>query len=96
MKLTPNEVRVLQAIDASEYGDFLQDAVWTFSVTQECGVAAGSVAGVVSSLVKKGLLKASSEGADATLRMTDSGAQTYVKIMDGITRKHAICTHCGR
>jgi hypothetical protein len=35
MKLTPNEVRVLQAIDASEYGDFLQDEVWTFSVTQE-------------------------------------------------------------
>jgi hypothetical protein len=87
MKITVSELKVLEALDASEYGDVLTDPVWTFSVTEECGIASASVAGVVSSLVKKGLVWAGGTSRDATLQMTEAGAAAYLDATGGTSRK---------
>jgi hypothetical protein len=79
--LTALELSVLRAIDASEYGDVLTDEIWMFSVTDNMeagGATPKQLPGVVSSLVKKGLVKSGGTGNDAGIHMTDAGATAYV------------------
>jgi hypothetical protein len=77
MKLTPNEVRVLQAIDASEYGDNLLDSVWSFTIADHSDLAPRSIGGIVSSLSKKGITKSSGYGNEETIRLTPYGVGVY-------------------
>lgn len=60
MRLTANEHAVLVAIDNSEYGDLLTDAVWTFTLADNmsaCGPTGNALSGTVSSLSQKGFLE---------------------------------------
>lgn len=84
MKLTKFELAVLTAIDNSEYGEYLLDEIWSFSVTQnmpEDGPKGRSISGVVSSLSKKGLVHCGGTwGQDmATIGMTEAGVKLYVE-----------------
>lgn len=57
MKLTPNEIKVLNAMRNNEYQDALQDGgTWTFTAVDNSGLTEKVARGVLSSLVKKGLV----------------------------------------
>lgn len=81
--LTANERKVLVGIDASEYGDDLQDSVWLFSVRDRSNVRGLTLSGTVASLVKKGLVKVAggsrpltsdtNADRDHEIRITDAG-----------------------
>ena len=85
--LTANELTVLKAIDDSEYGCYLTDAIWSFSIADNCNLAPTSIPGVVSSLVKKGLVRCAGYGNDAEVRMTDIGAHEYIRANGGSTKE---------
>lgn len=74
--LTEKEVQVLQAIDGSEFGNYLSDDVWTWSVTD---AVAFDSRGVISSLVKKGFVRADGRGRDMTIGMTYEGYRAYIQ-----------------
>jgi|TARA_R110001606_G_scaffold151568_2_gene292072 hypothetical protein len=77
--LTENELEVLKAIDNSEYGDFLTDDIYAWSIADNIqNVTIGSVAGIVSSLNKKGLIVSRGTGDDAGVRITNEGVKVYV------------------
>lgn len=81
INITENEFKVLRAIDESEYGNMLTDAVWSWSITDHCSLPARSIGGVVSSLRKKGLVYCGDVGTeDAATGMTDAGAERYAHI----------------
>ncbi len=90
MHLTEFEFQVLEAIDKSEYGDYLTDMVWQFSVSERIqGLSKTQFPGVVSSLVKKGLANSQDyEGRgrpnDFMIGMTDLGATWYTKACQAI------------
>lgn len=76
--LTSNEYSVLKAIDTSEYGEYLQDDVWTWSAADYAEPSGKAFSGTVSSLVQKGLVYVSGYGEDATIGMRDAGVDAYV------------------
>lgn len=87
MKLTNYELAVLKAIDSSEYGDSLSDAIWMFSVWDNIDHSVvknrSSLSGIISSLVKKGYVRTDAfEGTglndDATIEMTMEGVDAYI------------------
>lgn len=88
VKLTAMELAALTAIDHSEYGDALDEPIWSFSVTDNIdkAIPKKSVPGIVSSLSKKGLVHCSGGGApistgapdDATIMMSEAGIRAYV------------------
>lgn len=81
INITENEFKVLRAIDESEYGNMLTDAVWSWSITDHTDLAARSIGGIVSSLRKKGLVYCGDVGTeDAATGMTDAGAERYAHI----------------
>jgi hypothetical protein len=82
MKLTTNELKVLTAIDNSEYGDRLQDAVWTFSVTDNSDLNPRSVPGIIASLLKKDLVVTGGNGTQDNeyhISITDMGVIVYLE-----------------
>ena len=81
INVTENEFKVLRAIDESEYGDVLVDAVWSWSITDHTDLPARSIGGIVSSLRKKGLVYCGDVGTeDAATGMTEAGAERYAHI----------------
>lgn len=93
MSLTTNEHFVLNAIDKSEYGDCLTDAVWTFTLADNMadhGPTGNALSGTVSSLVQKGYLiardcKPSSDmngnwnNDDSTVEITEAGVYALLE-----------------
>ncbi len=79
-KLTSKELQVLKAIDASEYGDYLTDTIWSFSVAQNSNLKPTSIGGIVASLQKKGFVICGEarRDDDATVGITQAGAAVYV------------------
>lgn len=80
--ITTLEFAVLRAIDNSEYGDFITDQVWMFSVTdnldRDIVPDITSFPGIVSSLKKKRLVGSCEyRGEDPGIWMTDAGVETY-------------------
>jgi hypothetical protein len=77
INITEMETTVLLAIDNSEYGNFLGDMVWTFSL--EGSVPKKSLGGVLGSLSKKGLVDVNDWDDDggAVVNMTDLGMEVY-------------------
>lgn len=80
-KLTPKELKVLQAIVKSEYNSdsSLTATVWTFTIGQNSDLIPKSIPGIVCSLVKKGLVTIGGFGTEATITMTKTGADAYVE-----------------
>jgi len=56
--LTVKEKKIIQAVLDSEYGDNPTDDVWTMYLAEDAGLPAKSMGGIVSSLVKKGFVRA--------------------------------------
>jgi|GEM_PF-4871063 len=54
--LTELESKVMQAARKTDYGDCLNDPVWSFSVCDAAGLDQKVYRGVVSSLVQKGFV----------------------------------------
>jgi len=77
MKLTANEFKVLRAIDMSEYGDSLLDAIWSWSIADNSDLNATSIGGIVTSLKRKGLVEGGGTHKDASIGMTLLGAIEY-------------------
>jgi hypothetical protein len=77
MKITDKEYALMQAIvDNNEYGEkgCLDNYPWSWAV---CGDKAS--AGVLSSLVKKGLAHQNGKGNDAACGLTNAGKQAYIQ-----------------
>jgi hypothetical protein len=96
MKLTANEKDVLLAMAATNYAsvDVSNDEAlraegintWFFDVADNTSVAPKSLGGVVSSLVKKGLVKVSGSGTEddeCTIRTTKAGVEAIIAIRNG-------------
>lgn len=83
--MTTLEFAILQAIDASEYGEFLVDVIWTFSlwhnVDQKVVKTQRSIGGIVASLRKKGLVTIGGSGTQddpQTIGLTEEGICQYL------------------
>lgn len=88
VKLTDKEFKVLKAIDASEYGEYLVDAIWSFSVTRHADLPKRTVPGVCASLSKKGLVRCGNVGGEMdTIEMTEAGIEAFLKRNGGTSRK---------
>ena len=93
MPLTANEHAVLVAIDASEYGDILTNAVWTFTLADNmaaCGPTGKALSGTVSSLSQKGYLnvyqcrpsrdeRGRANNDDSTVQITEAGVAALLE-----------------
>lgn len=84
VKLTDLETDVLWACYYNEYhqrGSGQCPAVWSFSVTDNCRVAKPEqVSGVVSSLVKKGLLTSDMVDSDQAIEVTPAGHELALEL----------------
>lgn len=89
--LTQSELAVLSAIDASEYGDSLTDAVWTFTIADHSGLKPRSIPGVIASLNKKGLTTSIDDGKDSCIQMTRAGVRAYLAAVGSAARKLVPC-----
>jgi hypothetical protein len=79
--LTPFEIAVLRAIDNSEYGQYLMNAVWTFTVAdnmQPDGPTGRQLSGVISSLVQKNVVYVEGFDDDTIIGFTRKGAAAYI------------------
>lgn len=77
MVLTVNEIKVLDAVAKSEYGEGIRSTVWTFTIGDNSDLKPKSIPGVVSSLVKKGYLASFGSGREACVAVTQSGVEAY-------------------
>ena len=79
VRLTQNELEVLKAIDSSEYGDNLNDPVWSFTIADNSKLEKTSIPGICSSLSKKGLVSCTEyEENQNTIAITKKGIEAYV------------------
>lgn len=99
IKLTANEAAILKAFPGFQYvsdssladivGLGLGTSTWTWSFTDDAAAAAGisvkAVKGVISSLVKKGLVTCQNDGPadERTVTVTDAGLALVVALQDG-------------
>lgn len=98
-KLTANETAILKAFPSFQYASDYSLAdmvsswsrgrqVWTWSFTDDAAAAAGitvrAVKGVISSLVKKGLVTCENDGPadERTITVTDAGIEQVVALQD--------------
>lgn len=85
IKLTSLELAILSALDESEYGDWLDSDIWTFSVwdniERKLCPNRVSLSGGISSLVQKGLVRVGGSGKDAYVGMTPSGSLAYIEAL---------------
>lgn len=91
--LTDKEFEVLFAIDASEYGDRLQDSVWAFTIADHAPSITGkSISGAVASLAKKGYVWTNGTGSEQEIGITDAGVTAYLNdlYLAGNTAKKAV------
>lgn len=79
MNVTANEMKVITAIIKSEYGEQPHDEVWTQYMAEDSGLDPKVFSGVVSSLVKKGLVKSWDQGkrSEWTMHLTETGVKFY-------------------
>jgi hypothetical protein len=83
VKLTKNEIIVLEASRITDFGDAYDlNGTWSFAVQDICDLNTKSYGGVVASLVKKGLVTITdNEGKgrfrDMIFRLTDKGASLF-------------------
>ena len=80
--LTELEVKVLEASRKTDFGDCLEYGQWSFAVCDKSGLDEKVYRGVVSSLVKKGLIQIfDQEGRgkfkDQVFEFTDKGRSLF-------------------
>lgn len=77
VKITDMELQVLKAIDASEYGSELGDAVWTLTIADNSNLEGRAISGLLSSLRKKRLVSLGNSDGGDTVEMTQLGMTVY-------------------
>jgi|WetSurMetagenome_2_1015567.scaffolds.fasta_scaffold01476_4 hypothetical protein len=82
--LTKFEILVLEASRKTDFGDCLEYGQWSFAVCNKSGLDEKIYRGVVSSLVKKGLISIWDEGGkgrfkDQVFEFTDKGRELFIK-----------------
>ena len=84
MVLTELEKDVILAIVNSEYSDSPGSPIWSWSVADNTKITnINQVSGVISSLVKKGLVISSEyDIKDNTVELTSNGIEEYKKIKE--------------
>jgi DNA-binding MarR family transcriptional regulator len=87
-KLTTKELAVLRALDSSEYGSFLTDAVWSFTIADNSDLTPKSIPGICASLQKKGYTRHGESDGQKTIEMTKEGALAYIAANGGGSHKH--------
>jgi len=81
MKLTELEKDVIVAITENEYSDVPGDPVWSFSIDYNTKITKkNQISGVVSSLVKKGLVVSQGWDKDDVVYLTKKGIDEYHKL----------------
>lgn len=95
IKLTSNEQAILRAGRDSEYDNFTENPTWVFSVIEGSGLDAKVARGVISSLVKKGLVEVfDNEGNgradDMCIVTTDAGTAAVATLDAGEMPKEKI------
>lgn len=83
MELTENEIKVMRSLANNAYGDN-GDGVWSWAVNESMepsGIEGHALAGVVGSLVKKGLYRSEEyEKGEWVLWLTDKGREMMAKV----------------
>lgn len=76
-QLTDKEEDILKAMRDNEFQDALTDVggVWVFSVIDNAGLDAKVARGVISSLVKKGLVEVWDNDGEPCISYTDAGKE---------------------
>lgn len=85
MHTTTLENDVIRAIAENQYSDTLGDEVWSFAIKYHTKITLDNqISGVVSSLVKKGLVEVTIgwDKNDNTIRLTDKGIEEYKKLKE--------------
>jgi hypothetical protein len=80
--LTELEVKVLEASRNTDFGDCLEYGQWSFAVCEKSGLDEKIYRGVVSSLVKKGLVniwdqEGRGKSGDMVFDFTDEGRKLF-------------------
>ena len=85
MELTELEKDVIVAITENEFSNIPGDPVWSWSIADNAKITkTEQISGVVSSLVKKGLVETNDESGDnSTVELTEEGVREYRKIKEG-------------
>ena len=76
--LTELEIKVLQAARKTNFGDCLEGGQWSFAVCDAAGLDPKVYRGVVSSLIKKGLVTIWDDDPDRLDRQFDPYKETMV------------------
>jgi len=83
MELTELEKDVVVAITENEYSDVPGNPVWSWSVADNCKIThKDQVSGVVSSLIKKGLVVSQNYDKDDIVYLTKKGVAEYKQIKE--------------
>lgn len=81
MNLTDMEKDVIRAIAENEYCDVLGQDVWSWAISHQTKITNDNqIPGVVSSLVKKGLVVSSQYDYDRVVKLTQKGIKEYKNI----------------
>lgn len=80
--LTKNEIEVMEAARNSNFGDIIESGQWSFSVCEQTTLGEKVYRGVVSSLIKKGLVEIhdyeeNGRYDDMIFELTEAGKQRY-------------------
>lgn len=83
MNLTELEKDVVRAIAENQYADAPDSEVWSFAIKYHTKVTRDEqICGVVSSLVKKGIVVSEGDGKDSVVYLTKRGILEYEKIKE--------------
>ena len=83
MHTTTLENDVIKAIAENEYADTPSSEIWSFAIKYQTKITEDNqIAGVVSSLVKKGLVEVDKgfEKKDSSIKLTKKGLEEYNRL----------------
>ena len=78
-KLTRLETMMVNGMRNNEYNDAIEYATWTFTAIDNSGMSGKTASGVISSLIKKGLVEATqgTNGEADMIGFTDQGVMLF-------------------
>ncbi len=82
IKITELEKQALENYVTNDYGDLPDHHTWSFAVA-ECGkndISKAQISGVISSLVKKGLVSCTGVDKDASTYLTKAGSKKVYEL----------------
>lgn len=85
--ITKNEFKILAAIDNCEYGDELTSSVWVYTVLFHSKIRGKAFSRAIAALNEKKLVSLGGMDHDATICITESGVEEYLKATDGVSAK---------